>query len=199
MLKTENKDEFLKDVRLALQNTVRKCGVNPKDGESQRVRVRIAGLGVFVNAEKTCSFLVLKVKGVEEIDEEFLGKMLGVCNSVARKYGCKELYTSCHSIEEEGDVAKSLKGEKTVIKGMQESEKDKVVHWQFHISIAWSLNINLMIEDLSQDGQTNEVNTILDQITEMEIDFSDVKFKIGKEVLSLPFIQSRKTSQSILR
>lgn len=158
-LKTEQKDKFLARLReVTAASGVRAHSVRP------------ANLIWHPNEDGTRWFLVLKL---ERTKQNELPKLLKACNRLAKDFGQALLYD-----EDESASSKMAKS------GEEVKDYDA-----FHISIAWSLTAPTSHKIESSVGLQQAVSADLrKRIGEMELDFCEVKIRIGQDVsvIALP-------------
>ncbi|GAB7341586.1 hypothetical protein MBLNU457_7793t1 [Dothideomycetes sp. NU457] len=164
VLRTETKDSFREGMLRSLSSVARK---------SPTLIVKPMSLSWFANAERTRSFLVLRVADFDppshSDSNSVLAKLLESSNAVATRFGCKALYTNT---------------------GDDDAERDGYGKDAFHISLAWSLNTDETLDESAlADSRLRE---LLDRAKGIRIAFPEVKLRLGKEVSSLPFGRGRK-------
>ena len=136
------------------------------------------------NHERTRWFLVLRVTRPKE-DEDAFEQLLEASNKVARDFDCLTLYSHHHQQTRKNlDVGKALENSTT---------GSSSVHDAFHISIGWSLSLQKLLDEAGL--QTAE---IMRRVRDMQVSFSDVKIKLGKDVTSNPFGSTRPSKRGIL-
>lgn len=186
VLRTETKDDFLDFITTALRSartrvatSASNAKVQPKDGV---LLVKPTKLTWHPNHDRTRTFLVLRVKEVEGLEGR-LKELLTACNGVAREFGCHELYAN-HGRRRKANSEKGAEEEEEDVEG-------------FHISLAWSLDVEQMMND--GDMLTDSVlEAKMQKIREMEIPFSEVKIRLGKDVTTVPLGRTQRRRSGIL-
>lgn len=179
VLRTETKDSFRSEMLRALSSVVR---TRPP------LIVAPQSLSWFANAERTRSFLVLRVAETsqpqfqsqssptkESEDQRVLTRLLDASNAVATRFGCKALYT--------GD-------------GTNNHDKTDKGAESFHISLAWSLNPNESLDEAAF-AAGSRLEELLEAANGIRIAFSEVKLRLGKEVSSVPFGRGRREKSGL--
>ncbi|KAG8627203.1 hypothetical protein KVT40_004686 [Elsinoe batatas] len=185
VLRTETKDEFLSTLLAELDRLLSNLGTR-----SGGLTLSPSALSWHPNQERTRSFLVLRVGEAQE-DAKALSKLLSCANSVAREFGLPELYVvRAPELALEGkaeDMRDSEPGEERRRGGVEKAKDVGDGQGRFHISIAWSLDAEAELGELSVEGKE-----VLEKVKKEKIRFEDVKVKMGKEVTSIPFLRQRK-------
>lgn len=118
-----------------------------------------------------------------------MNRLLQAANGVAREFGCPELYAGGHS----GGAGPGQGGEEGEKRAGRKEGREEVLDRtdRFHISIAWSLDAG---EKLEVEGMSDEAKQVMQEVKGMSISFKDVKVKLGREVTSVPFAASGRSS-----
>ncbi|TKX23330.1 U6 snRNA phosphodiesterase-like protein [Elsinoe australis] len=184
VLRTESKSAFHTALLTALRSTLR----NLKTRATGTLTLAPTGLAWHPNHECTRSFLVLRLSRPQE-DGEAMNRLLQAANGVAREFGCPELYAGGHS----GGAGPGQGGEEGEKRAGRKEGREEVLDRtdRFHISIAWSLDAG---EKLEVEGMSDEAKQVMQEVKGMSISFKDVKVKLGREVTSVPFAASGRSS-----
>lgn len=160
-LKTETKDVFLQELESAIT------------GSSVRAfTVRPLDAVWHANEDRTRWFLVLRLQRPPANE---LRTLLKKCNALAVQFNQPLLYHGDTSTE--NDDSQDL--------------HDSGIHDSFHISVAWSLKF-----EESKQAQSGPVNVdvspaLLKQFEGLNIEFSELKVRVGQDVHSIPLQQAR--------
>jgi len=99
-----------------------------------------------------------------------LERLLEASNAVAERFGCRKLYAG----KKEGDNAGA-----------------------FHISLAWSLEVDERLLDGNGLEKHERSAVLVERAKGLQIDFSEVKLRLGNEVSSIPFGRSKQQNRGI--
>ena len=198
MLKTDQKDRFLQDLKDRLEFD---SGIKAFTVQSKR-------LAWHPNELDTRWFLVLRLEsatvGRDGNGMQQLQRLLQRCNNVATSFGQPELYASD---SDGGDGSNSM-----VNGGEGQGSGD------FHISIAWSLtapkdasrhsssgnDVNDSSQHVSgtrKHSRSDEVvipHDLLARLRALSITFTEVKVRIGQDVHRLPLKMRRRRSSVVI-
>lgn len=195
VLRTESRRQFLSALTSALLSRGPKPGPG-SDGDG-RLRVRPEELGWHPNEHGTRAFLVLRVRSKGEANA--LSALLGACNGVAREFGLPALYTDYPGRRRSSSSAAAANAQPQKTKAEKDdADADEDYSRFFHVSLAWSLDVDDAAIDADSLRRDADVQAIMRKIREMEIDFSHVKIRIGKDVSTVPLNRRRTEEKGIL-
>ncbi|SMQ50773.1 unnamed protein product [Zymoseptoria tritici ST99CH_1A5] len=169
-LKTPQKDPFLDQLKSAItQTAVSAFATRPLD------------LLWHPNEDRTRWFLVLRL---ERPAADELQTLLKACNQIAGEFGQPFLYQTQSAM-----AATGSKRSRAITATAQAPP-----HSSFHISIAWSLQAQGSQSSDSGDWEELRVSKeVKTKVQAVQVDFEEVKVKIGQDVTSLALKKTRRS------
>ena len=130
--------------------------------------------------------------GKPKEDERALSRLLKASNDVAERFGCARLYAQPHR-----RMPRPKGGSKAAMPEVVGVEDEEELSKSFHISLAWSLDVDEVMGDYSLVENAN-LDSLMRKVCDMEIAFTEVKIRAGKDVSTVPFEQRRTSERGIL-